>query len=415
MISKTQTYHHLERIVASKLFRSSSTNKKLLRYLVDESLKGNIPREMDIALDFFGKNTNYNPADDSLVRSHIYALRQKLEKFYLTEGKSDAIRFVIPKGRYEVVFIDAPVPPAPPKVRRSVAVWCGALIIALVVLISLHFLHDHNVRNAIQATSPISVKNPIWHDFIDSEKPILLVLGDYFIFWEKKKYTQGDRKIRDGAINSREDLEQFVKENPEQADVVRMENQGSYVTPEIMFGMASIIPYFSIHGQKTDFERSSFIDAQDLQHYNTIFIGPYKTLYQYEQFVQKLKLRFQIYPHQILIGDDESMPYMNLRLPDESQYRKDFALVARVPGQNQSKHLIIAFFSPGSATKILQPLMSDEHIALILDEFIGNDSFPPYFEALYEISDFQDKIMSTLTHFFPIDQQEFKLAAASTP
>ena len=106
---------------------------------------------------------------------------------------------------------------------------------------------------------------------------------------------------------------------------------------------------------------------------------------------------------------------MNFRLPDESQFRKDFALVARVPGENNTKHLIIAFFSPGSATKILQPLTSDDHIALISEEFLKNDSFPPYFEALYEISDFQDKVTSTLTHFFPIEAKEFNLAAAKTP
>ncbi len=73
-----------------------------------ESIDSNIPRETDIALDVFGKNDKYNSSDGLLVRSHIYALWQKLQKFYLIEGKEETIRLVIRKGRNEVVFIDAP-------------------------------------------------------------------------------------------------------------------------------------------------------------------------------------------------------------------------------------------------------------------------------------------------------------------
>ncbi len=413
MVSNTHIHEHLERVIQSKLFRQSQTNQKLLTYLVEESLKGNIPREMDIAIDFFGKDASYNPADDSLVRSHLYTLRQKLEKYNLTEGKNDELRFVIPKGRYEVVCVETPTPTQSPHIKRKVVYWCIGAIFGLVLFIAGHLIHDASLDQRSAKLAAIDKNHPIWADFIKSDKPLLIVLGDYFIFWERQKFTSGDRKIRDGAINSVEDLETFKQENPERGKLIT-DNTGSYLSPDLVFGLSDILPFFSLHHKTYALSTASLLSEQDLREYNTIFIGPYKTLRLYDTFVSNLRLRYQIYPHKI-IADEENLDYMLVNLPDESQFRKDYALVAQVPGPNNTIHMLISFFAPGRTRRIIQPLLETKYADKIASQFLKpNEEFPTYFEALYEITDLQGNISAEITHFYEIDRNAFQLDSVLT-
>src|SRR4030042_2802502 len=92
-------------ILESKEFRDSPVYKNLLSYLVESTLSNNVPKEITIAIDVFGKDANFNANKDSTVRYHIHILRKKLDEYYRNEGREDKIRLVIPKGHYEIEFV----------------------------------------------------------------------------------------------------------------------------------------------------------------------------------------------------------------------------------------------------------------------------------------------------------------------
>jgi len=70
----------IDRIVQSKVFRSSEVHRNLLQYLADKSLGSDADglKEYTIGVDVFAKPTSYDPRQESVVRMHVDRLRQKL-------------------------------------------------------------------------------------------------------------------------------------------------------------------------------------------------------------------------------------------------------------------------------------------------------------------------------------------------
>ncbi|MDE3200125.1 MAG: hypothetical protein KGN79_04320 [Acidobacteriota bacterium] len=94
----------LERILVSKVFVSAQRSQAFLRYVVEKSIAGLLPKEYELAIDVFERSTDYDPAIDATVRVEASRLRNRLREYYDTEGKRDPILIEIPKGGYSAVF-----------------------------------------------------------------------------------------------------------------------------------------------------------------------------------------------------------------------------------------------------------------------------------------------------------------------
>lgn len=94
------------RIVASKSFEKSSMLTNFLLYICERELrgKGDKINEREIGVKALGRPANYNPGDDNIVRNYARLLRKRLEEYFRTEGKNEALRVDIPRGRYIPVF-----------------------------------------------------------------------------------------------------------------------------------------------------------------------------------------------------------------------------------------------------------------------------------------------------------------------
>ncbi|HNX57221.1 MAG TPA: hypothetical protein PKO30_16620, partial [Prolixibacteraceae bacterium] len=90
----------LEKLLNSKTFSKPGIYRDLLNYLVNCSLKGEIPKEQQIALEVFGKKMDQDK--ELNVRVYILHLRNKLAEYYQNEGKDDTVILEIPKGKYQV-------------------------------------------------------------------------------------------------------------------------------------------------------------------------------------------------------------------------------------------------------------------------------------------------------------------------
>src|SRR5512136_2506532 len=105
----------LEKILNSSEFLHSKIHQTYLKYLVDAADQGKELKETTIAIEVFGKDASFNPAEDTIVRSHTYTLRKKLESYYFHEGKDEKIRLRIPKGHYGIQFAALSRNPLNPK------------------------------------------------------------------------------------------------------------------------------------------------------------------------------------------------------------------------------------------------------------------------------------------------------------
>ena len=102
----------LIRIIESDGFTRSPRLCEFLRFVVEEELAGRGKRlnGTQIAIDVYGRDENFDPRTDPVVRTEAGRLRRALERYYLTDGRLNPLRIQVPKGGYRPVFEAAPEP-----------------------------------------------------------------------------------------------------------------------------------------------------------------------------------------------------------------------------------------------------------------------------------------------------------------
>jgi hypothetical protein len=107
---RAQFQAQVERLVSSHTLHGSESLCKLLRYLARQALEhpGVAAKEYQIATEVFGRQADFDPQVDSMVRVQAGRLRSKLAEYYNTEGTFDTVVVEIPKGSYAVAFHTRP-------------------------------------------------------------------------------------------------------------------------------------------------------------------------------------------------------------------------------------------------------------------------------------------------------------------
>lgn len=211
-----------ERIRQSQCLGRSGTLHRLFDYLLDRTLMGDAPKEVEIAADVFGKSGSDLLVDAS-VRVYIHRLRKKMEEHYAGPGQADPDQLVLPKGEYRFQLSspggsdappeeDAPaIDPGMPE-AASRARWLF-LLLGLLLGGGLVFAAGWitTARDPLEAVRTSS----IWKPIVESRRSLILVPGDYYIMGERDK-PGGDpaRLVREYSVNSREELDEWFMREP---------------------------------------------------------------------------------------------------------------------------------------------------------------------------------------------------------
>lgn len=96
----------LDRILASDGFANADRMTGFLRYVVERSLAGESGqvKEYAIGVDVFGRNGDYDPRLDSIVRVEARRLRAKVDEYYQHAGADDPIVIRLRRGSYVPAF-----------------------------------------------------------------------------------------------------------------------------------------------------------------------------------------------------------------------------------------------------------------------------------------------------------------------
>jgi hypothetical protein len=255
------------------LGRSEGLNR-LFDYLAESAQAGTRPKEFEVAAAVFGRGASFDGAQDASVRVAVHRLRRKLDEFYSGPGADEPVRLAVPKGEYRMVAEPRPAGPtaaAPARPRLRYAAAGIALLLALNLIAWAAFLTTHGTERALaraQASAP-------WAALLKAEPPTLLVLGDYYIFGEINEAAGTNRLVREYGINSREDLDAWLMDNPKAMGSYR-DLDLYYLPVGAAFALRSIVPVLTrgaAHGEALHVVMASDLTPEMLKRNNIVYLG----------------------------------------------------------------------------------------------------------------------------------------------
>ena len=278
------TLAEVERVRASGALGSTGRLMELFEYLVARSAENRSPKEAEIALAVFGKADADALRDDPVARVYIHRLRKRLDEFYLRNGLSDGVRLDIPKGDYRIVCVNpdkVDVAPAiamePVEVvdivsqRRSrrlrwgvIAAACAGLAITANVAAWAMFVNRPAPAEQITDTN-------LWAGIANSKRPLLIVVGDYYIFGEYEDRLSLKRLIRDFTINSKEDLVHHYRDDPKGFDKYS-DVALQYLPASAAFALADLAPILR-DGRHVEVSLASELSPDRLKSDDIIYVG----------------------------------------------------------------------------------------------------------------------------------------------
>jgi hypothetical protein len=274
----------IARVRASGVLGGSGRLLELFEFLAQRSAEGRPPKEAEIALAVFGKAGPDSMRDDPVARVYIHRLRKRLDDFYLRHGMPNGVRLDIPKGDYRIACsrgdandagleTEAQVEPelvseAPPQRKMR---W-GLIAAGLAVLAIGGNIAAWSVfANRPAAESKQLAESGMWAEIAKSNRPLLIVVGDYYMFGEYEDRTKLKRLIRDFAINSKEDLADSQWSNPKDFD--RYSDVAlQYLPASAAFALADLAPLIR-EGRKVQVTLSSNMPLDRLKTDDIIYVG----------------------------------------------------------------------------------------------------------------------------------------------
>jgi hypothetical protein len=392
MSDPSQIDDHAERIRASEVLGRSDQLRRLFDYLVECSRSGKVPKESVIAVEVFGRGTDFDVSQDAAVRVYIHKLRRKFEEFYAEHPQIGPDRLAIPKGEYRLILehppIETPPPevvPPPPRTRNpwKIATF-GAVAVLLAIGVVAAVLWQQREGNRLAQLSA----NPVWAKLLEDTRPITVVLGDYYIFAETDELSQPQRLVREFSINSRSDLDQYLMEHPQMADKY-MDAQLSYLPTSSAYVIADIMPLLATTHRPIRIRMMSELEPDALKSTDVVYVGYLSGLGMLADATFSGS-RFSVGSSYDELTDDKTHTrYVSqagdryARPQDESgplTYR-EYSLIAGFEGPSGNQMLIIAGMRDVGLMQAGEALTGTSSLRQLSKRLPGGP-----FEALYEVT-----------------------------
>lgn len=382
----------VEEIGRSGRLGKSDIYAKLLAYLAQRSVDGSRPKEIEIAIDVFGRDASFDVAQDALVRVYIHKLRRKLESYYRANTEPHEFELQLPKGSYQLEVIHIPEQKTETQTATNKRPYLGLALLAVIALLLINatlLIHQASERTASPETLDVS-HSYVWSDMLRDERPLLIVLGDLFVFSELNDQFEEIREIRDLRINSLSDLNHLTEMKPDLKAKYRSFST-SYLPKSTMYGLNYVIPVVQSAGKEITFRLMSRLTEEERRQNNLIYIGFLNSMGDLGKLTFE-RSRFMPHPSYLLLVDKQSGDIFAGEGDINESYSDrylDYGLFAKYRGPDDNHIMVFAAIRNAGLAYTAGAITSAPQLDN-LENYLEANGIDPNgsFEALYEISGF---------------------------
>lgn len=204
--------------------------------------------------------------DDATARVYVHRLRKRLEQFYGSRDEAEG-RLVIPPGAYALRFFRGeailPLAPLPHRSRRWLVPLGAVFALAAVFLAGGRLLGGSDGPKV----------NAMWRPFVESDRPIVILVGDYYIYGEfNHDRPEVNRLVRDFAINSNTDLARAQEADPQKYSDT--EDMGlNYLPVSTAYALRALMPVLAHARHPVAVMPASQVDSDIMRDHNVIYVG----------------------------------------------------------------------------------------------------------------------------------------------
>lgn len=397
-------------IVASGALGRSRSYSRLLQFLVESSAQGRTPKEVEIATEVFGRGPEFDPGQDSMVRVYAHNLRQKLDTFYADAGRDESRRIVIPRGEYRVMLHagdEAQVAPGPPRAqvpphwqRPAIAV---ALVLAGLVI---------GMLLAPSAQRPVSVfeevaASALWAGMLDDDVPVLVVVGDYYIFAELDEQGNVARLVREFGINSPRDLDDFMMYEAD-LDARYMDLDLTYLPRATASALLDVLRVLYTTDKSVQVVSMSELNVSRLRNNHILYVGYISALDRLMDFVfSASQLRVGDTYDELVHRDSGTVYASSAGLPAVFRNYRDYGLYSTFPGPSGHRVAVVAGTRDTGLMHVAYALTNSGQVRSIERATdIGGAADSLAFELLFEVIGVdRTNLDGTLVHAASLDHE----------
>jgi hypothetical protein len=402
----------VERVLQSKIFRTSEVLRNLLAYLAEKAISGTADslKEYTIGLDALGKPASFDPRQESVVRMHTARLRQKLSEYYRTEGVDDPVIVDLPKGGFKLAFeprpqVAPPAPAAPPPapVEVSSPAWkpreltlAAGLVLALCCALFFMTRLWSVERGGGGAASAATSENwtpalrELWEPLLSSSRRLVVCVATPLFV-----KVPGFGFVREPSLNDWDDAPQSKRLSSLESALSANISEPSYTYTEVGTATGAFLlgQFLAPRKQAVLITRANVLSWPELAEDNVVFLGPATGIHQTEDIPMGAKL----------VLDPTGIRNLNPR-QGESAFIEDrpaqggeeagtsYALISRVPAMNGPGAILMlsgnqissimggvkAFTSPSTAQMLVNRLKD------------ASGSMPKYFQVVLKVKAMDD-------------------------
>ncbi|HEX6997655.1 MAG TPA: hypothetical protein VF322_05895 [Gammaproteobacteria bacterium] len=410
---------------AAKVARSGALGRsrsyaRLLEFLAECSAEGRTPKEVEIAVEVFGRGPDFDPSQDSMVRVYAHNLRQKLEHYYATDGRNEPVRLAVARGEYRLVLTgaeqpadaaaEASAPSPPPPVRRVL----GRLTAAAAALVLLAAgaalgLAIGGLRSSVPESPYAEVAaSPVWMPLLDDNLPTLVVVGDYYIFGELNEWGDVERLVRDFGINSSSDLDELLMFEPD-LQMRYMDLDLTYLPRGTAFALIDVLRVLYESHKPVRVVSMSELNVAEIKSNHVLYVGYISGLDKLEEFVFASSALKVGDTYDELINKETGTLYTSeAGIPEENRNYRDYGLISTFPGPAGNHFLVVAGTRDAGLMQSAHTLSDPMLIRALEQERPDKDSGrAPAFETLYEVTGFRrTNLDARLVHSAALSYQE---------
>lgn len=327
-----------QKVVSSETFRKSDRLQKILLYLIEASIRSEVPKGVTIILEVFGKGALNSDNGTANIHANIYQLRKKLKDYYDSEGQNDDYIISLASGEYSLLFTrnqntayqvqeELPVMPIPPTIpaperkfdapKIPLRYMLLATLALVVVAMGIYWAQKRNSTVAADAPTPSVMSNPFWAELNQSQtKPIHLIVGAFNTYAKKDKLFESGELVFSNQMVSEEDEKRF-------ADVFRgdsVHKNGSVIrnpgTVRNLYDMTLMLAPFE---KRLNLTYSNLFSWDMVYNGDIIYVGGIPELYKFRHLFKNTRLSID--------------PYRGEQFGIKSVDGKDSVVLQRKPGE----------------------------------------------------------------------------------